>query len=220
MSKIFIPANEAGDWKQLLAQPNKQWRTGYSAKTLAYCWQETQDKTSDFPECVRGVFMKSEIPIFQDIELLLAFPEYKVPLPGGKRASQNDIFVLARGNNQLVSITVEGKVRESFGELVNEWRKKDLGGKQERLNYLLDWLQLSENKVSNIRYQLLHRTVSALIEADKFKAKNALMLVHSFSQDNECFDDYKQFLALFDLDAKPDSIVFAKNLKGINLYFG
>ena len=96
MSKIFIPANEAGDWKQLLAQPDKQWKTDYSAKALAHCWQETQDEGNDFPECVKDVFMKSGILVFHDIEMLLAFPEYKVPLLGGKRPSQNDIFILAQ----------------------------------------------------------------------------------------------------------------------------
>jgi len=45
--------------------------------------------------------------IFQGIEILAAFPEYKVPLLGGRRASQNDIFILAKGAGQLVSIMVE-----------------------------------------------------------------------------------------------------------------
>jgi hypothetical protein len=35
MSKIFIPANKPEDWKSLLAEPDKHWKTGYSAKTLA-----------------------------------------------------------------------------------------------------------------------------------------------------------------------------------------
>ncbi|GAI08154.1 unnamed protein product, partial [marine sediment metagenome] len=71
----------------------------------------------------------------------------------------------------------------------------------------------------NIAYQLLHRTASAIIEARSFKAENALMLVHSFSQSNERFEDYSRFLALFNLKAKPDSLFFAKNIDGINLYF-
>lgn len=45
------------------------------------------------------------------------------------------------------------------------------------------------------------------------------MLVHSFSQFNEHFDNYGQFLALFGLNAEPDSLVFAKNINGIDLYF-
>jgi len=74
MNKIFIPANKPEDWKLLLAEPDKHWKTGYSAKALAYCWQEA----NGFPECVRNVFLKSEIELFQKIELLLAFPEYRV----------------------------------------------------------------------------------------------------------------------------------------------
>lgn len=216
MNKIFIPANKPEDWKSLLAEPDKHWKTGYSAKALAYCWQEA----NGFPECVRNVFKKSEIELFQNIELLLAFPEHKVLLPGGLRPSQNDIFILAKANNQLVSITVEGKVSEPFGKTITEWREDNSEGKHIRLKFLLDKLGLEENKqIDTIRYQLLHRTASAIIEAEKFKAENALMLVNSFSQSNEWFEDYGQFLALFNLNAEPDSLAFAKNINGIDLYF-
>lgn len=216
MNKIFIPANEPEDWKSVLAEPDKHWKTGYSARALAYCWQEADS----FPESVKRVFENSGIALFQDIELLLAFPEYKVPLPGGSRPSQSDIFVLARGNDQLISITVEGKVSEPFGEIIDDWRKDSSEGKQERLDYLLDELQLRDSQIDTIRYQLLHRTASAVIEAKRFNAENALMLVHSFSQVNEWFDDYCQFLALFGLSGiTPDSLAFAKSVNGIDLYF-
>ena len=216
MNRIFIPVSKPQDWKLLLAEPDKHWKTGYSAKALAYCWQEA----SDFPECVRNVFKKSGIELFQNIELLLAFPEYKVFLPGGPRPSQNDIFILAKGNNQLVSIMVEGKVTEPFGKTIAEWRQDDSKGKYIRLKFLLKELGLAENKqIDTIRYQLLHRTASAVIEAKKFKAENALMLVHSFSEANEGFDDYCHFLALFGLKGKIDSLVFAKSINGIDLYF-
>ena len=46
------------------------------------------------------------------------------------------------------------------------------------------------------------------------------MLVHSFSQSNEWFSDYAQLLALFDVDAQTDSLVFAGNITAIDLYFG
>lgn len=216
MSKFFIPVNKPEDWKKLLADPDKHWKTGHSAKVLAYCWQEADD----FPHTVKRVFKTSGITLFQNIEMLLAFPEYKVSLPGGKRVSQNDIFILARSDDQLISIAVEGKVDEPFGELVADWKLKDEGGKKVRLKFLCDVLQLDGNKVDHIRYQLLHRTASAVIEAQKFKVENALMLVHSFSQDNEWFEDYQQFLGLFSIRGEPNSLVFAKNINGVNLYFG
>jgi len=221
VSKFFVPAKHPEDWKPLLAKPRKHWRTGYSAKSLAYCWQEA----SNFPSPVKKVFRNSGIALFQNIELLMAFPEYKVPLPPySSRPSQSDIFILAKGNDQLVSIMVEGKVDESFGEIIGDWKLHDRGGKKVRLRFLCDVLQLHVNKIDYIRYQLLHRTASAVIEAKKFEAVNALMVVHSFSQlkekNNERFQDYCQFLKLFDVEGKMNSLAFAKNIGGINLYFG
>ena len=212
---FFYPIKSPEEWQQLLAKPDKHWRTGYSAKALAYCWQEA----GDFPQSVRKVFANSGIKLFCDVKLLLAFPEYRVALLGGHRASQSDIFVLAKGCGQLISIMVEGKVHEPFGETVAEWKAEGGWGKGRRLGYLCQLLQLDKDKVNNIRYQLLHRTASAVIEANSFNAPNALMLVHSFSKTDEWFDDYSQFLALFDAKGEPDSLVFAKNLDDVNLYF-
>ncbi len=45
------------------------------------------------------------------------------------------------------------------------------------------------------------------------------MLVHSFSQSDEWFDDYNGFLALLDLIGKVDTITQPKNINGIDLYF-
>lgn len=217
-NNIFIPTVKPEDWKLFLSEPSNQWKTGYSAKTLAYCWHNA----NGFPGGVKRVFKNSGIELFQDIELLLAFPEYKVPLPPmNAQPSQNDIFILARGNDQLVSVMVEGKVSESFGEIIEEWIRNETEGKRERLNYLINELELINLEISGIRYQLLHRTASAIIEAKRFTAKNALMLVHSFSQSLEGFDDYCNFLALFGLEnSKPNSLLFAKNINGINLYLG
>ena len=220
MSKFFIPTNTPEDWKSLLADPDKHWRTGYSAKALAYSWQ----KADGFPAEVKKVFKNSGIDLFQDIQMLIAFPEYTVPLkPYRSRPSQNDIFVLAKGNDQLISIAVEGKVDESFGELVADWKLKDGGGKKVRLEFLCGVLQLDMNKIDHIRYQLLHRTASAVIEAKKFNARNALMLVHAFEKTkgnyDQSFRDYCQFLGLVGVEGKPDSIVRGGNIDGINLFF-
>jgi len=225
MSKFFIPINQTleqinnpEEWRYLLAKPDKHWKDGYSAKLLAYCWQTA----NGFPGSVRNAFRKSGIPLFQNVEMLLAFPEYKVPLPGGKRASQNDIFLLARGNGPLISITVEGKVAESFDKTVTEWKHsyEYTKGRKTRLAFLCETLGVEEKDIEDIRYQLLHRTASAIIEAKKFDAENALMLVHSFSQSDEGFTDYCQFLKLYGAKGEIDSIVFAKNVKNVNLYLG
>ncbi|MCH8826949.1 MAG: hypothetical protein IIB16_08325 [Chloroflexi bacterium] len=220
MTKIYVPGRSKEDWRKCLADPIKHWRTGYSAKALACAWMEDPD---DFPVSVKSVFAKSQIEVFQNIEMLLAFPEYETPLPGRGRPSQSDVFVLAKSKNGLVSITVEGKVSEPFGDVVSDWKVPQSSDKQLRLKYLCDCLGLELADVDSIRYQLLHRTASALIEADRFNASSALMMVHSFSQTDEWFEDFAQFAALFGAKAEVDSIAYAKRrddslFPGIDLY--
>jgi len=50
--------------------------------------------------------------------MVLKIPEHKVELDTGNVPSQNDLFVLARTDSDLVTIVVEGKVREPFGPKV------------------------------------------------------------------------------------------------------
>ena len=133
---------------------------------------------------------------------MLAVPEFKVPLPGGTRPSQNDIFVLARAASGPVTIMVEGKVNESFGPTLGEWLADASAGKQERLRFLLGKLGLASEPPHSVRYQLLHRTASAVITAEQFRATAAIMLVHSFSQERVGWSDYHAFAQLFGVEAR------------------
>jgi hypothetical protein len=54
--------------------------------SLALCWQEA----NVFLQSVISAFDRSDISLFHGIEILLAIPEYQVPLPGGSASSQND----------------------------------------------------------------------------------------------------------------------------------
>jgi hypothetical protein len=209
LGKIYIPTSSAEQWARFLAGPVKHWRQGYSARTLAYSWQEA----GGFPTEV-GAVLASQFPA---AELLLALPEHKVPLPGGSRSSQNDIWVLARSKDQLISIAVEGKVSEPFGPTVQEWQADSSPGKAERFSYLLSLLGLSAVPVDT-RYQLLHRTASAIIEAQRFNAAHAVMLVHSFSQSGEWFQDYAAFVALMGGSAKENRMVSVGFRSGVSLH--
>jgi hypothetical protein len=219
--KILIPARSPTDWQSLLAQPEKHWKTGFSAKALAHCWQSA----GGFPSSVRAVFEKSGFEPFEDLTMLLGIVEHCVPLPGGRRASQTDLFVLAKAaSGDLVTVTVEGKVAEPFGPLVSEWLTSDTDGpsvgKLERLAFLCDKLGIGDVDCKTVRYQLLHRTASALIEAARFNARHALMLVHSFSSDHAWFDDYAHFAHVLGAEAEVDSLVSAGERDGVRLYLG
>ena len=216
MSRFFVPMRGLEDWRMLLADPEKQWRTGFSAKALAHCWEAA----GGFPPEIRSLFSRSECHKFVDIEFLLAIPEHQVALPGGARPSQNDLFVLAKAQGQLIAIMVEGKVSETFGRTLEEWNASEFPGKQRRLAFLTEQLGLTGEPPSHVRYQLLHRSASAVIEACRFGARSAIMIVHSFSQNDEWFPDYQAFLSLFSVDTTPDRLVFVRRTQGVDLYCG
>ena len=217
MKRIYIPTSSPDDWQQFLAEPEKQWRSGFSAKELAISWE----KANGFPSEFQEVLSKVDNSDLRNLELLLAIPEYPVDLPGGRRPSQNDLFVLARTEKQqLVSITVEGKVAEPFGDALEKWLKNASKGKQVRLQYLCEVLGLPSNVPAGIRYQLLHRTASAIIEAKRFNASYAMMVVHSFSTEHKWFEDYQAFLSLFGVSGQVNKIVKLTNREGLIVYAG
>jgi hypothetical protein len=218
MENIFVPAEGLEDWKNFLAKKDRQWKSGYSAKSLAYSWQNSEG----FPKTIKNIFQESGVKLFNEAKILFAFPEYKVPLAGGTQESQNDIFIIAKGANELISITVEGKVSEGFDQTIKNWIKdiSENSGKPKRLEFLKNILGLGNNlDIKDIRYQLLHRTASALIKAKELNASNALLLIHSFSQTDKHLNDYLSFLNLFNLKGAVNNISGPVNINGINLYF-
>lgn len=216
MSIFHIPSSNPEEWRKFLADPENQWKKGHSARTLAYSWIEA----NGFPPEIERAFSKCDDNQLRNIECMLGFPEHRVPLEGGAPPSQNDLFVLAKAGTDLATITVEGKVTESFNETVDEWLKDASEGKKKRLTYLCSLLNTPINMVNHIQYQLLHRTASAIIEAQRFNAKYAIMLVHSFSQTHKWFENYRDFAALYGCDAEIDKIQFLKDIKGLKLYSG
>lgn len=214
MTKIFVPSSGPDDWRQFLAEPEKHWKTGNSAKALAYCWEEH----GDIPPEVRSVL--GGATRLTDVEALICIPEHQVPLPGGSRPSQNDIWVLGKTPHGLVSIAVEGKVSESFGPTIGDWFKTPSAGKQRRLEFLCDILEVEFPPARHLRYQLFHRTASAIIEATKYGAPDAVMIVHTFSPSNEWFDDYAAFLSILGLRAEIDGVATQQLSTGISLHLG
>ena len=70
----------------------------------------------------------------------------------------------------------------------------------------------------NLRYQLLRRAASAVIEAKRFGAGHAVMLVYSFSQSDAWLDDYYRFAALFDAQASANAVSALGRAGGIAFY--
>lgn len=91
-------------------------------------------------------------------------------------------------------------------------------GKNDRLEFLLKRLGLKSMPPGTIRYQLMHRTVSALIVAEQYRAAAAVMIVHSFSPARAGYEDYVEFSKLFGARAEIGEVASLGAAGGIPLF--
>ena len=202
------------DWKSGLAQPEKQWRTGYSARSMAYAWETANGLPQEIAMPLREEFGENPTP-------LLIAPEWTTPLPDGLPGSQSDVFSLVTVGAKTLALCVEGKVDEPFGETVGTWLKKPSSARQPRLNDLCRLIGIQSPVEPSLRYQLFHRTASAVIEAQRFKCAYAAMIVHSFSPQQRWFEDFAAFCDLLGINAvKPGKLYRSSGNSVIPLFLG
>lgn len=203
-----MPSRGPEDWRWLLASPEKHWKAGYSAMAAARSWEEA-----------RGLPSEIAAILGDDAELLLAIPEHKVPLPGGQRASQCDVFALARADGGIYALAVEAKVNETFGPTIAEWKPESTKGRTTRLKALCDVLGVSDPPGS-LRYQLFHRTAAAIVEASRFKTDAAAMIIQSFSQEHRWYDDFAAFCAFLGVPPARGKPLTCRIANGLPLTLG
>jgi hypothetical protein len=211
---IFVPSTGPDSWRQLLMEPDKQWRVGYSAHSIASAWEEGAGLPGHLGTAFESVG-------FVEPQVLFAVPEWVTDLPDGYRGSQSDLFALVRTLDQLVAVTVEGKVDEPFGPTVKQWLAETSSARPKRLADLCELLSVPGQVDDSLRYQLFHRTASAIIEASRFKADAAAMIVQSFSSEDRWFDDFSKFAAFLGVaDVTKNRLHLAPVSNGCPLYIG
>lgn len=225
MFKFYSEIQSPKEWRAQLANPETNWANGKSAYELAYAWLGAN---GNLPASISKLLDSYEA--FKNLIVDKAIIEKKVKLDEYGRPSQTDLMLYGHNKDGKVVIAVEGKESESFDLPVSEWLKSKREGsnKKPRLDKLRTSLNLdkfNDEKIGKIGYQLLHRTVSALLEAKDYDAKYAMMLVHSFLDDDneDHFKDYSYFLGLMGIEnslVKRNKILGPVILDGINLYFG
>ena len=218
MKRVFIPSSGASDWRRFLADPDTQWRRGKSAMELAVSWEFAQRSERGLPqEVARAIDSQSAL---EGARLLIALPEHKVALKGRGKPSQNDVWALLRKDDKYVSMTVEGKAGESFATTLGEWLVDGREGKRDRLEHLCQVLQSGSAPPPELRYQLFHRTASAVIEAQRFGASFAVMIVQSFFEDPVSWNDYSAFCSLLGASAIRGSLVEVRRTGDERLFLG
>ena len=213
MKRIYVPTGGVQAWQERLAEPMKHWRTGYSARTLAHDWEDAAGLPARVAAGLRQHFGVEP-------ELLAAFPEHQVAIPGPGYKSQSDLFALIALGQQVAGVAVEGKVGEPFDKSLGEWDPLSTTGRKTRFEGITQLLGLPFDQDPALRYQLFHRTASAVIEARRFRCAHAIMLVQSYSPRHLWFDDFARFAALFDIAVEKGGMGTAALPDGMPLHLG
>lgn len=216
MKRLFIPTQTGSDWQRLLAKPSLHWKKGRSAMTTAASWEHANDS---LPPEISTLLNSSRDEDLIGLKLLAAIPEWEVPLEGGKTASHTDVLALTRNDRGLCTIAVEAKVDEDFGPLVKDKRPKSSKEPNERLDYLQGLLGLTKLD-DGIRYQLLHRTASAILTAREFYAHAAVMMVQSFGKKTSLREDFDAFCRAMGAESVSEGIAVVHSFGAPRLFLG
>ena len=69
-----------------------------------------------------------------------------------------------------------------------------------------------------LRYQLLHRAASAVLEAERFTAPDAILLVQSFASDPDSLSAFSPFGSVLGCKCSAGIVVTGPTLRGVKLH--
>jgi hypothetical protein len=111
-------------------------------------------------------------------------------------------------------------VDEGFGLLVKDKRFEASNGQRKRLDYYLESLLGLKTLDDSIRYQLLHRTASAILTARDFHAGVAVMMVQSFGTKASPRQDFDAFCHALDAQKLPGGMAVVLPFSRPRLFLG
>lgn len=213
--RVHIPLKRPEDIIPYLGAPH-HWREGRSAKCLIDQWWNA----NDIPLSIKA--MLDQAPEWSDAKLIDAFAERCTNLGDGRPShSQSDLLAVVELNSGIVILTIEAKVDEGFDKTIDEWLKVDSAGKRKRLEGLCARFGLNSKQVGPYRYQLVHRTASALIEAERYRSSKAAMIVQSWCPKKSSLDDFNEFCRLLGYrEPQVGALTEPKVFQGIALRLG
>jgi hypothetical protein len=221
MSRLCIATRGIGSWRERLTSPDSQWRRGFSAFETAVSWEYASANPTGMPQPVAELFRDT---IYENPVLQLAIAEHKVDLPGGRAASQCDVWAVVKTSKGMLSLTVEAKATEAFGDDILE-RWLVAGGSEEsrvnrkaRWDYVQSYLPKSDSFLP-VRYQILHRCGASVIEAKRLGFQHAAFIVQAFNTPEESFQNYVAFCQALRIPGKRGSLA-TTSVDGISLSVG
>ena len=225
MSRLLVETRGPCSWRDRLTNPGLHWKRSCSAFETAISWETASRSSSGLPAPIEQLLANGG---FESPVLLLAVAEHQVDLPGGRAASQSDVWAMINTAAGVMSLTVEAKARETFGdEHLETWligtSEQSAINRKARWEYVRAHLPVADSYLC-VRYQILHRCAAAVIEAKRLRCPNAAFVVQAFETPGKGkpdvnFAEYEAFSAALKLPASRGSLS-TTSIDGISLSIG
>lgn len=197
MSRLGVETRGICNWRDRLASPETQWRRTFSAFETAVSWELAERTPCGLPGPIADLFRNGG---FGEPELAVAVAEHKVALAGRGGDSQCDVWALVKVAGGLVSLSVEAKANEGFGNGHEPLRAWLDGGKspgsaknrRARWQHLSSFLPPAQGDYLEVPFQVLHRCGAAVVEARRLGLRHAAFVVQAFRAPDSSFDAYRR----------------------------
>jgi len=221
MSRLHTATRGLCNWRERLASPDRQWKRGFSAFETAVSWELASTNKSGLPAPIDKLFRENN---YDEPILIFAVAEHKVDLPGGTAASQSDVWAVVKTTAGMLSLTVEAKASEAFGdEILERWlvagkTEESISNRNKRWEYIRSHLPKSDF-LPQVRYQMLHRCAASVMEAKQFGFMKAVFVVQAFNTPANSFQDYAVFCQALQVPAARGRMA-TTSVEGISLSIG
>ena len=220
MNRLFIATRGIGNWRERLANPDRQWKPKFSAFEAAVSWENAASTGSGIPAPIEKLLHQGG---YHDLHLLFAVAEHKVKLLGGNADSQCDVWGAVKTSSGILSLSIEAKAKEKFGDdILEKWlrdgKDKKLADRNRRWEHIRKNLPVSDS-FHLVRYQILHRCAAAVIEAKRMGFQHAAFVVQAFNTPDRSFRDYAMFCSALGIPASRGSLA-GTSVGGIPLSIG
>lgn len=186
------------------------WVPGRSSMELAKAWFRNGPGIPSAPDEMMNLFTSERR--FKELELMRGIPEYRTSLKCSGNGRNHDLWLIGRTGCEQVTICVEAKADESFGNYLvgGYWtwamQRRIMGietGVPERIEELLSLVRNTDREWFPLKYQLLTAICGTALQVKHDKSQVGIFLIHEFItgktnisrlQKNE--EDLRKFLSV------------------------